>query len=291
VRLDIRHDPPLEHFIEQLERVRRSSPLAEAIHEHIVRGPIGRAAGADHPVIERQGKGNNTAVNEDPEDGVVDEGSGAAPELALHPGEGVDRLVVPAGGGVGEDERLECGGGGPEASGLGVGDGVVHGSVGVGGEEDGDDGAGVEERGAEARGERGEEEEAEAGCGRERGAEEGVGDGVRGEAAREEGEAWEEGGEQRRERGEERVEGVAGVELRGEGRGGGVDGGRAGEEGEGERKEGACRRRTSHKVIEVDRGGQRRRQIAAAAAARAGEAGGVVRAAKTRRGRASLFAG
>ena len=75
------------------------------------------------------------------------------------------------------------------------------------------------------------------------------------------------------------MEGVAGVELRGEGRGGGVDGGGAGE-GEGEREEGACRRRTSHKVIEVDRGGRRRRQIAAAAGA--GEAGGVVRAAKAR---------
>ena len=76
------------------------------------------------------------------------------------------------------------------------------------------------------------------------------------------------------------MEGVGGVELRGEGRGGGVDGGGAGEEWEGERKERACRRRTSHKVIEVDRGGRRRRQIAAAAGA--GEEGGVVRAAKAR---------
>lgn len=129
----------------------------------------------------------------------------------------------------------------------------------------------MEERGAEAQGERGEEEEAEAGCRRELGAVKGVGDGVRSEAAREKGEAGEESGERRREGGEERVEGVAGVELGGEGRGGGVDGGGAGD-WEGKRKEGACRRRTSHKVIEVDRGGRRR--IAAAAAAAAGEGEG-----------------
>lgn len=230
--LDVGSDTPRDHFVKQLERVHWRSPLAETMDEHIVRGPVGQAACGDHPVIQRQGKGNGTTTgNEDPEDGVVDEGGGAAPELALHPGEGLDRLMVPAGGGVGEYERLECGGGGLEAGGLGVGDGVVHGGIRVGGKEDGDDGAGVEEGGAEARGERGEEEEADAGRGRERVAEEGVGDGVRGESAREEGEAREEGRERRRERGEERVEGVAGFELGGEGKGGGVDGGGGGSGG------------------------------------------------------------
>ena len=142
--LDVGSDTSLEHFVKQLKCIHGCSPLAEAIHEHIVRGPVGQAASGDHPVIERQGKGNDTtAGDEDPEDGVVDEGGGAAPELALHPGEGIDRLVVPAGGGVGEYERLECGSGGLEAGGLGVGDGVVHGGIRVGGKEDGDDGAGV----------------------------------------------------------------------------------------------------------------------------------------------------